>query len=708
MARQSAAPGADDKIGKKIDHIAKRLGAALAPRGFACQARTLYGQQGQGVQRCWQIVNLQGNKWNAGSTGSFYVNVALQFPAIHELLGRMPGQEWRLAGADRPEEAAGQLRERVENLLPAGFAQRWPALASLAKDGRVQIDRGTDLDGLAAELSEALQSAALPWMQERSRLDCLYGPEANHAGGLACADALTRVAAAALLEDREAGNRLVAARPEGLTRFVGDKRAQLCQWLSSLGLDDTPLREAPPPEPLVDRYFARKAEQERAAGAAKAAEAAAFQAAEGDWQRRLPEFAGAWRAEHESRWRQEPHPLQDLALGRWLAAQTDAVRLQVVLELLRPLAARTGTTADVDVDSTVSALCAPLLPTLASASEDDGRAVFAVMEPLVDRFDAGLVTVGYAWPFKPLVAWLDEVGVPHRAALKPAVQRWLDVWSEAMLRRHEEQSRQIDEWLNKPLDPSDPLYDVRQRSREEMLARQAAHPIDPADVRRRLREYPEQSLNAADREAVKRLRRWLLRDPATDKVPFAFDADDWGRQTRAAVDALPSGRREALMPLLDWLAEGVASKPTQRWFKQLDQHRAALAPAGPWAGWLCDRLAEFEHTEGRTEWATTGARPGVGARLGEASEAVLLGWMWWAQREHAAGAGAAYEDALQRVAQAAWAQLPEIGARAAGVGTLALQLLAASESGREWVRRFGAGSKKKQLKRAVDQALAAG
>jgi hypothetical protein len=195
-----------------------------------------------------------------------------------------------------------------------------------------------------------------------------------------------------------------------------------------------------------------------------------------------------------------------------------------------------------------------------------------------------------------------------------------------------------------------------------------------------------------------------LRDPVTDQLPFAFETDDWGRQAQAAVDALPQDRREALMPMLDWLAEGVAGKPTQRWFKQLDQHRAALAATGPWTGWLCDRLLAFEHTEGRTEWATTGARPGVGARLGEVSEAVLMGWLWWAQRERLEGAD--LDEALQRVVQAAWAQLPEIGARAASVGALALQLLATSEPGREWVRGFGAASKKKQLKRAVDQALA--
>src|SRR3990167_6361683 len=96
MPKELKCPEPEDKAGAKIDYLVKRLGQVLAPQGFKRQARSLLREQGEGLQRHWQIVNLQAGKWNEGPRGEFFVNLALQFPAIERAQAQRPSQAWRL------------------------------------------------------------------------------------------------------------------------------------------------------------------------------------------------------------------------------------------------------------------------------------------------------------------------------------------------------------------------------------------------------------------------------------------------------------------------------------------------------------------------------------------------------------------------------------------------------------------------------------
>ncbi len=356
------------------------------------------------------------------------------------------------------------------------------------------------------------------------------------------------------------------------------------------------------------------------------------------------------------------------------------------------------------LDESVTPLVRALLPTIDAPSLATGEAVLRTCARLCSRFDQDMVTGRFPWPFAALVAWLDTQAPVHREALKPAVQAWLQAFSHDAVKRWRADEHALDAQREQARDPSHPLHAT--------LHPLPLDPPEPAgsteEIERRLHEFPEQRLSGDDKAAVGVLRHWLLRDAATDRLTRCFDADDWGGRALAAWDRLDAPLREAMQPALAWMAEGVASRPTQRWLKALAAHQHALpaAHAAAWREWLLRRLADFDYSSGRIEWAMVTARPGVLARLGPLSQGVLLGLMWWAWRDDGIDA-AARARALRTLGEAAWQPLKDVGARAPGVGGLALQMLAGSSAeDRAWVEAKKVRGAKKQLLRAVEQALA--
>ena len=162
-------------------------------------------------------------------------------------------------------------------------------------------------------------------------------------------------------------------------------------------------------------------------------------------------------------------------------------------------------------------------------------------------------------------------------------------YEHTALARHQQWEEETRRELAKPLDPSSLVYDAMVESRARTTALIQA---DNSEVRRRLREYPEQGLAPEDKRAVRTLRLWLRRDPLTDAVPLAFEPDDWGGPTQQAWDALPANLREALLPAIEWLAETAATKPTKRWLAMLDQHRGSVpgSEAATWRDWYRSSL----------------------------------------------------------------------------------------------------------------------
>src|SRR5262245_54053039 len=112
-------PAPDDKSGVKIDYVAKHLAIALAPLGFKRKGRlfTLAGGEGDGAH--WKIVHVQAGPWNEGPRGEFYVNLAVQYPALMRLAAQRPGMAWLLEHLDKPDVAPGQASKRLGQLMSA-------------------------------------------------------------------------------------------------------------------------------------------------------------------------------------------------------------------------------------------------------------------------------------------------------------------------------------------------------------------------------------------------------------------------------------------------------------------------------------------------------------------------------------------------------------------------------------------------------------
>lgn len=699
---ERALPAADAKVGAKIDYLAKRLGRLLAPLGFQRQGRRLQARTGEGPQSHWQLVQLQAGPWNEGPRGVFYVNLALQFPAIERVLAQREGQAWRLERIDTPDEASGHLRQRLEALLHDAEPQH--ALAG----SEIRIGADTDLARLADQLEAACRDTALPWLQQHGRLEALR----DFTGSLLTADIPVRIAAAVALGDLAGASRLVAAHTARWGTFHAAALAELRRWLQALGVDGSALPAAPVPRPPSPGRQQREA-REQAESQALAEQACALVATG-----QTATLASAWLAEYRAQRRRDPAPLTGLAVGQRIAALPAPERERVLLDLLALLTAAEASAqrhpvhVDADafrLDDGIRPLLTALLTTLPAASAAHCLGVVEAITALLPRLQQDLITATYPWGLAELVPWLCQVGQPHHARLAPAVAACLARLSELIPARHAEVEAALAAERQQPLDPASPLYEAQREARERLAELQAqAPPVDPADVQRRLREYPEQALAAEDKHAIIRWRQWLQRDPVTGALPLVLEPDDWGGPWNLAWGDAPAALRQAAAPLLQPWLEGLDAKPGARWQKAL---RAAIVSFDPaqvyaWRAWLLQRLQALPDTQGRTEWATTGARPGVGARLGERSESMLIGLLWWT----ALDAGFSPEQraaAWRRVADAAWLRLKDVGARAPAVGGLALRLLAGlGGEARAHVEACSRAKGAKQLAKAAQRALA--
>lgn len=711
--KSPAVPAPQDKCGVKIDYVARRLGPALAPLGFKRKGRQLVAGSGEGDGSCWKIVSLQGDPWNEGSRGAFYVNLAIQFPALTRLVAQRSGLQWLQQQVDKVDETLGQFRERMGQLqaaLPAGHACARPAHSDEYK-----FRQDSDMAALADGVVRAMLQVGLPWLEQHASLRAL----ADFEGSLLGADVDACVAAAVLLGDRQRAQQILVQRRARFEQAGADYLRDMRQWFGTLGLDVSVL-PAQPAAPRASIWDQQRQATAQAEEAAHAQQARSLRKAAGTAPLTPAALAQAWVAEHRARWRQEPRPLLDLPAGNEIAQKDDTTREAVLIALLQQLVeaeARVGARerfagpADhFELDEAVRLLLLALLPTLKSVSLTTALRVLEQMSSLVTRWRQELVTGGYPWGFAALVQWLTgPANTPHRAALRPGIAQWLDAYREFALASHDQTTADLQAERSKALDPTHPLHEVLMEAREREAEALARHPPPSAEeLRHRIGSYPEQQMAAADKQAVAALRRELRRDVATGLLPVAWDGDDWGQAAQQAWQAAAAPLRDGLTPTLQAWMEGVEARPTQRWLRTLDSHMAALPPtlAAAWRAWLLQTLSMFQTSSGHTEWATTGARPGVGARLGEASENLLLGLLWWAWRDEAIEA-AALQPALQAVATGSWQRLPEVGARAPVVGGLALRMLAGlGDAARQTLAaRVQVRGVPRQFKQAVESAL---
>ena len=91
--------------------LTKKLSAALEPHGFKHSGGTFCRQAGE----LTHIINLQGDKWNQGSEGKYYVNLAVYY-------GQAAAIEYGNPTLTVPKEYDGQLRNRLQG---AGIPTSW-------------------------------------------------------------------------------------------------------------------------------------------------------------------------------------------------------------------------------------------------------------------------------------------------------------------------------------------------------------------------------------------------------------------------------------------------------------------------------------------------------------------------------------------------------------------------------------------------------
>lgn len=141
------------EVSKHIDEVV-RIGLApfLKEQGFTRKSRTLYKTVGEAIQ----IVNVQANKWNKGSHGSFTVNLGVYFRTIGELTdGRV---------TDLPKPGQFTASTRLGQLLPNPRDKWWKLRP---KRWWEFSDRFTP-DNAATQVVDALRRHGLPWLERAS------------------------------------------------------------------------------------------------------------------------------------------------------------------------------------------------------------------------------------------------------------------------------------------------------------------------------------------------------------------------------------------------------------------------------------------------------------------------------------------------------------------------------------------------------------
>ncbi|MBB5576414.1 MULTISPECIES: DUF4304 domain-containing protein [Rhizobium] len=187
---------------KSIDEVIKRgFAQLLKSEGFKKSGRNWHRSQGKD----WLIVNLQASRWNLEENGKFTVNLGVFVAAVASMAGQN-------AIEGKPSEPSATLRTRLGTLV-------------YGRDHWWEVTAASDLDLVAADLAEKMQSTGIPWLE--SHLD-----PSRLAAALKDSPSLLSFSAALLSGDRdEATRRLreaIGLRPAARTYFLA--------WASNNGI----------------------------------------------------------------------------------------------------------------------------------------------------------------------------------------------------------------------------------------------------------------------------------------------------------------------------------------------------------------------------------------------------------------------------------------------------------------------------------------
>lgn len=180
-------------VARSIDEVIK-LGLAdlLKTHGFKKSGRNWHRADGEN----WLIVNVQASRSNFGEIGKFTVNLGVYAAAVAALAGQ---------GAinGKPKEYDSTIRERLGNL-------------AYGRDHWWEIESGSNLDLISADLVEKMLSVGIPWFDSHRDI-------AHLAAALRNSPSLLSISAAWLDGDRdEAVRRLreaIERRPAAKEHF---------------------------------------------------------------------------------------------------------------------------------------------------------------------------------------------------------------------------------------------------------------------------------------------------------------------------------------------------------------------------------------------------------------------------------------------------------------------------------------------------------
>lgn len=674
--RQLTVPAPGDKIGKKIDYLAAYLQQSLAPLGFQRKNRVLWRVVGEGNDSTQQLIDLQGDKWNAGSDGKFRVNLGTFNIAVARLLGEMPFRSHLLPHIDSPTDAVGLFRGHIGDTMPESVELWWPKGARTRGDYWIDIDNSTDLSALAQGVTRIIGEYSLTWLDAHSGVEIIWMEPDFWLAGYKLS---TQMAAGLLLPGADPATLFRdTLRDKGY--HMESQFNEMKTWALAHGLDvaDVQFRE------IVREVSPHQADREaQRQEAIKQSQQAAT-----DWLTSNSPIAddidGAVRAYFNDRFdgsHTHPKPLKS-RVGERMAAAPAEVQRQIVLAALQQIAigplkmpARSKAVYGHQHyvhDHYLGELAASLLKQPLPATEAFMLALCECLRALAPRCLNGL-SVEYPWPMSQLVQYLVNNGQPWKVQLAPAIEKVMAAMAVAIPVHTGQLFSAEDQAL---------LAKIKVEMTEEMA--KIRHQQTEAAGRN-----PAVALASEERRAYLQLQR-LAASARPDWHPLDMDQDDWARELRAALPTCPS---PALRALIDLLAEGMPAKPTAAWQKDFASRSAGLNAAS--LAWIDATLPRFAATGLKCHNTLNGPLPGIGAIPGEAGEGILLGLIPLATDT----------DGVHRVLTAAWTVIPGIRVRAQKIGSTAATHLAGLPGGKDKLSALLPDIKQKPLRKVIEDLL---
>jgi len=137
------------EISKKIDEvIGTRVAPLLKNAGFKKKARNFHREHEDRVE----LINIQASQFNDGAEGKLTVNIGVYFPAITEITEAPPVK-------GMPKEYNCTIRKRIGSLSTEKQDTWW------------SVGPDTDLNEVAVDLAQKVESVCFPWLEEMASLE---------------------------------------------------------------------------------------------------------------------------------------------------------------------------------------------------------------------------------------------------------------------------------------------------------------------------------------------------------------------------------------------------------------------------------------------------------------------------------------------------------------------------------------------------------